>query len=108
MPRLNAPTQITFLISLVIAIVAWIGSFAAIPYIGGHPSILMTLAYVVLAVGCVMKEFSSIGGVAPRYSRHHGNTGPHDPRQHAPERHTFGHCALLECCLPSRGHRERR
>jgi hypothetical protein len=55
MPRLSAPTQITFLISLVIAIVAWIGSFAAIPYIGEHPSILMTLAYIVLAVGCVMK-----------------------------------------------------
>lgn len=55
MPTLNAPTQVVFVISLVIAIIAWIGSFAAIPYIGEHPSILMTLAYVVLAVGCVMK-----------------------------------------------------
>jgi hypothetical protein len=30
-------------------------AFASIPYIGEHPSILVTLAYVVLAVGCVMK-----------------------------------------------------
>jgi hypothetical protein len=56
MPRLSAPTQITFLISLILAVTAVIGYFAAIPYIGAHPSILMTLAYVVLAVGCVMKE----------------------------------------------------
>ena len=29
--------------------------FVAMPYFGQHPSIPMTLAYVVLAVGCVMK-----------------------------------------------------
>ena len=28
--------------------------FAGIPYIGGHPSILLTLAYVVLALGCFL------------------------------------------------------
>jgi ribose/xylose/arabinose/galactoside ABC-type transport system permease subunit len=56
MPTLNAPSQIVFLVSLILAVIAWIGVFAGgIPYIGQHPSILVTLAYVVLAVGCVMK-----------------------------------------------------
>jgi hypothetical protein len=55
MPTLNAPSQIVFLVSLILAVIAWIGAFAAIPYVGEHPSILMTLAYVVLAVGCVVK-----------------------------------------------------
>jgi hypothetical protein len=55
MPTLNAPSQIVFLVSLILAVIAWIGAFAGIPYIGEHPSILVTLAYVVLAVGCAMK-----------------------------------------------------
>jgi hypothetical protein len=38
MPNLNAPSQTTFLASLVIAILAWIAYFASIPYIGDHPS----------------------------------------------------------------------
>jgi hypothetical protein len=54
MPTLNAPSQIVFLVSLILVVIAWIGAFAGIPY-GEHPSILATLAYVVLAVGCVMK-----------------------------------------------------
>jgi hypothetical protein len=55
MPTLNAPSQVVFLISLILVVIAVIGYFVAIPYIGQHPSILMILAYVVLAVGCVMK-----------------------------------------------------
>jgi hypothetical protein len=55
MPALNAPSQLVFLISLILAVIALIGYFAAIPYIGQHPSILMTLAYLVLGAGCVMK-----------------------------------------------------
>jgi hypothetical protein len=54
MPTLKAPNQVAFLVSLILAIVAWISVFAGIPYIGGHPSILMTLAYVVLALGCFL------------------------------------------------------
>ena len=53
MPTLKAPNQVAFLVSVILVIVAWISLFASIPYIGGHPSILMTLAYVVLALGCV-------------------------------------------------------
>jgi hypothetical protein len=54
MPTLKAPKQVVFLISLILAIVAWISVLAGVPYIGGHPSILLTLAYIVLAVGCVL------------------------------------------------------
>ena len=55
MPTLNAPSQVVFLISLTLVAIAVIGYLVAIPYIGQHPSIVMTLAYVVLAAGCVMK-----------------------------------------------------
>jgi hypothetical protein len=57
MPTLNAPSQIVFVVSLILAVIAWVGAFVGtgIPYIGAHPSILVTLAYVVLAVGCVVK-----------------------------------------------------
>jgi hypothetical protein len=48
MPTLKAPRQVVFLVSLILAIVAWVGAFAGIPYI----SILLTLAIVVLALGC--------------------------------------------------------
>ena len=54
MPTLKAPKQIVFLVSLAVAIVAWISFFAHIPYIGEHPSIFMTLAYVALALGCFL------------------------------------------------------
>ena len=54
MPTLKAPKQVLFLVSLIVAVVVWIGSFTHIAYIGEHPSILMTLAYVVLAVGCFL------------------------------------------------------
>jgi hypothetical protein len=52
MPTLKAPPRVVFLVSLIIAIVAWIAFSVDIKYIGQHPSILLTLAYVVLAVGC--------------------------------------------------------
>jgi hypothetical protein len=54
MPTLKAPKQVVFLASLILAIVAWIGAFAGIPYIAGYPSILLTLAIVVLALGCFL------------------------------------------------------
>ena len=54
MPTLKAPKQVVFLVSLILALVAWLSVFAGVPYIGGHPSILLTLAYIVLALGCVL------------------------------------------------------
>jgi hypothetical protein len=52
MPTLKAPKQVVVLVSLILAVIAWISVFAGIPYIGEHPSFLLTLAYVVLALGC--------------------------------------------------------
>jgi energy-converting hydrogenase Eha subunit F len=39
MPTLNAPTQVVFIISLILAVIAVIGWFAGIPYLGNHPVI---------------------------------------------------------------------
>ena len=55
MPTLKAPNRYFFFASLILAVVAWITLLAHIPYIGGHPSVLMTLAYVILVLG-VTKE----------------------------------------------------
>jgi hypothetical protein len=59
---LHAPNVAVFVISLILFVIAWISAFASIQFksghpsfirlIGEHPSILITLAYVVLAVGC--------------------------------------------------------
>jgi hypothetical protein len=54
MPILKTPRQVVFFVSLILALVAWLSVFAGVPYIGGHPSILLTLAYIVLALGCVL------------------------------------------------------
>ena len=54
MPALKAPKQVVFLVSPILAILAWITAFTDIGYIGGHPSILLTLAYIVLALGCFL------------------------------------------------------
>jgi hypothetical protein len=54
MPNLNAPSQNTFLVSLAVAIVAWIAYFASVPYFGQHPSGLLTVAFAYLAAGCLL------------------------------------------------------
>ena len=45
MLSLNAPSQTTFLVSLVIVIIAWIAYFASVPFFGEHPSGHLTVAY---------------------------------------------------------------
>ncbi|MGZ4986997.1 MAG: hypothetical protein ACXWBP_03050 [Limisphaerales bacterium] len=54
MPTLSAPSRLVFLLSLLLAIVAVINIFLAIPYFTQHPLWLMTAAYVVLAFGCFL------------------------------------------------------
>jgi hypothetical protein len=49
------PSQATFLLSVIIAMFAWIGYFASIPFIGDHPSYLLTIAFAVLAGGCLLQ-----------------------------------------------------
>lgn len=54
MLRVYAPRQAIFLISLILAIIAWIGWLISVPYVGEHPSLLMTIAFIVLAAGCLL------------------------------------------------------
>ncbi len=55
MPRLNAPTQIVFLISLALALLAVIGFFVTIPFVSMYAFWLAVAGYVVLAASCVLK-----------------------------------------------------
>jgi hypothetical protein len=56
MPRLNAPTQMIFLISLGLAILAVLGLFVTIPFVSFYAFWVAIIAYIVLAAGCVMKN----------------------------------------------------
>ncbi|NWG26168.1 MAG: hypothetical protein HXY30_17430 [Pseudorhodoplanes sp.] len=51
--NLSAPTQVVFLISLVLAVLAVIGLFVNIPFISLYSFWVMTAGYVVLAIGCL-------------------------------------------------------
>lgn len=55
MPKLNAPSQVIFLVSLILAIVAVIGVFVVIPFVTLYAFWIAIVAYVVLALGCVLK-----------------------------------------------------
>ena len=49
--NLSPPTTVVFIVSLILAALAVIGKFAAIPFITDHGFWVAILAYVVLAVG---------------------------------------------------------
>jgi uncharacterized membrane protein YGL010W len=51
---LHAPSQAIFIVSLVLFVIAWIGYFVGIPFIGNHPSLVIAVAYLVLALGCLL------------------------------------------------------
>ena len=53
--NLNAPTQIVYIIALVIAIIALLMFLSVITFIPVAAFWVMTLAYVVLAVACLLK-----------------------------------------------------
>jgi len=54
--KLSAPTQLFFIIALVLAILALLGSFAVLPAITGHSFWLAFAAWGVLAIGSLMKR----------------------------------------------------
>lgn len=55
MPRLSAPKQAVFVISLILAIAALIVFFVAAAPLGGQTAFwIAMIAYVVLALGCVL------------------------------------------------------
>lgn len=53
--NLNAPTQVVFIISLIIAVLALIGHFAFVPFITEYKFWFAMVAYIVLAAACVLK-----------------------------------------------------
>jgi hypothetical protein len=55
MPRLSAPPQMVFVLSVIFAIVTLIGHFFAVAAISSNAFWIAILAYVVLAAGCVLK-----------------------------------------------------
>jgi hypothetical protein len=55
MPILNAPSRITFLVSLAIAIIALLGALVISPVVTQYAFWLAILAYVVLALGVILK-----------------------------------------------------
>ena len=52
--RLSAPKQITWIISLVLGILALLGFLAVIPALGGYAFWLMTIAWVILVLATLM------------------------------------------------------
>ncbi len=54
--RLSAPTQVVFIISLILAVLALIGHFVpSVPIIAPYQFWLAIVGYAVLAAGCMMK-----------------------------------------------------
>ena len=53
--NLSAPTTITFLISLALAIIALIAHFVKIDFITLYQFWIAIAAYVLLAIGCLVK-----------------------------------------------------
>jgi hypothetical protein len=49
--NLSPPTTAVFVISVVLAVLAIIGTFVTIPFISGHAFWVAIVAYVILAVG---------------------------------------------------------
>ena len=55
MPILSAPSQVVFLVSLALAIIAILGALVIIPVVTKYAFWIAILAYVVLALGNIMK-----------------------------------------------------
>jgi hypothetical protein len=54
--RLSAPTQVVFIISLILFVLALIGHFVpSVPIIAPYQFWLAIVGYAVLAAGCMMK-----------------------------------------------------
>lgn len=54
MPLLTKPRESVFLVSLVLAIFAFVDRFVRIPYVGGYEFWVMTAAFVLLALGVLL------------------------------------------------------
>jgi hypothetical protein len=57
--NLSAPTQLVFLIAVVIAVVAALAGFGivAIPWVSANALLTSLIGFIVLALGCLLKDF---------------------------------------------------
>jgi hypothetical protein len=55
MPTLSAPSRVIFLISLALAVIAVLGALVIIPVVTKYAFWIAVLAYIVLALGNLMK-----------------------------------------------------
>lgn len=55
MPQLSAPSQVLFLVSLALAVIAILGALVILPFVTLYAFWIALLAYLVLAVGCLLK-----------------------------------------------------
>jgi hypothetical protein len=53
--NLNAPTQLVFILALIIVVLALVGHFVLIPFVTEYRFWFAIVAYVVLAAACVLK-----------------------------------------------------
>lgn len=53
--NLSAPTQIVFIISLVIAVIGLLAALGVVAFIPLASVWIMLIAYIVLAAGCLMR-----------------------------------------------------
>ena len=53
--RLNAPTFIVFVISLVLAVLALLSALVPIPIVSAYPFWILLIAYLVLVAGNMLK-----------------------------------------------------
>jgi hypothetical protein len=53
--KLSAPSQNLFIVSVVIAVLALLGTIVAIPFVSVYATWIALLAFVVLAVGVVTR-----------------------------------------------------
>lgn len=54
--NLSAPTQMMFLISLILVILGVVSTFVAIPVVSTYSLWVVVLGYVVLVLGCMMRR----------------------------------------------------
>lgn len=52
---LNAPSQMVFIIAVIIAVIAILGALVAIPFVTAYAFWILVLAFIVLAGGVLMK-----------------------------------------------------
>jgi hypothetical protein len=53
--QLSAPTQVVFIIAVILAVLAVIGVFVSIPFVSAYAFWFAIVGFVVLAAGCLMK-----------------------------------------------------